>query len=192
MSTVYFITHPDVVIDPAVPVPRWPLSQRGRERMLAMLEHDWMSGIGSIYCSTEQKAIDGALIMSEALKIPYVGIPELAENDRSATGYLTGPEFDAAVDEFFRRPEESVRGWERAIDVQRRIIGATKAILNANTAEGDVAIVGHGGVGTLLLCHLSGASISRHRDQPPTNGGNFFAFDRSTLRLVHGWRPIDK
>ena len=108
--------------------------------------------------------------MSEALKIPYVGIPELAENDsRSATGYLTGPEFDAAVDEFASaRPEESVRGWERAIDAQlARIIGATKAILNANTAEGDVAIVGHGGVGTLLLCHLSGASISRHRGSAP-------------------------
>ena len=107
-----------------------------------------MSGIGSILlCSTEQKAIDGALIVSEALKIPYVGIPELAENDRSATGYLTGPEFDAAVDEFFRQTgeEKACEGGERAIDAQRRIIGATKAILNANTAEGDVAIVGHGG-----------------------------------------------
>jgi len=25
---VHFITHPDVVIDPAVPVPDWPLSAR--------------------------------------------------------------------------------------------------------------------------------------------------------------------
>ena len=34
MNTVYFITHPDVVIDPATPVAQWPLSQRGRMRML--------------------------------------------------------------------------------------------------------------------------------------------------------------
>jgi hypothetical protein len=27
--TVYFITHPDMLIDPAVPVPNWPLSTRG-------------------------------------------------------------------------------------------------------------------------------------------------------------------
>ena len=28
VPTVFFITHPDVVIDPEVPVPEWPLSQR--------------------------------------------------------------------------------------------------------------------------------------------------------------------
>ena len=33
MSLVYFITHPDVVIDPDVPVPQWPLSAQGKERM---------------------------------------------------------------------------------------------------------------------------------------------------------------
>jgi broad specificity phosphatase PhoE len=50
-----------------------------------------------------------------------------------------------------------------------------------------VAIIAHGGVGTLLLCHLSGLPISRDQDQPPTNGGNYFAFDQMTLRLIHGW-----
>ena len=38
MSVVYFITHPDVLIDPAVPVPEWPLSPRGRARMQAASE----------------------------------------------------------------------------------------------------------------------------------------------------------
>ena len=33
MSLVYFTTHPDVAIDPDVPVPRWLLSTRGKERM---------------------------------------------------------------------------------------------------------------------------------------------------------------
>jgi broad specificity phosphatase PhoE len=85
------------------------------------------------------------------------------------------------VSEFFRQPEESVRGWERAVDAQRRVVAAT---------DGDVAIIAHGGVGTLLLCHLSGLPISRDQDQPPTNGGNYFAFDQMTLRLIHGWRSI--
>jgi hypothetical protein len=35
--TVYFITHPDVLIDPSVPVPEWPLSPRGRDRMVLAL-----------------------------------------------------------------------------------------------------------------------------------------------------------
>jgi broad specificity phosphatase PhoE len=149
MSTVYFITHSDVVIDSATPVAQWPLSQRGRMRMLKMLlENQWISRVGAIYCSTEQKAMDGAAIISEVLGIPYTTISELGENDRSATGYLSEPEFDAVVDEFFRRPEESVRGWERAVDAQRRIIAGTKAVLRAKPVDGDVAIVAHGGTGT--------------------------------------------
>ena len=135
--------------------------------------------------------MDGAAIISEVLGIPYTTIPELGENDRSATGYLSEPEFDAVVDEFFRRPEESVRGWERAVDAQRRIIAGTKAVLRAKPVDGDVAIVAHGGTGTLLLCHLAGVPISRDWDQPRTNGGNYFAFDLMTFRLLHGWRSID-
>jgi broad specificity phosphatase PhoE len=191
MSTVYFITHPDVVIDPAIPVAQWPLSQRGRMRMLKMAENQCVPRVVSIYCSTEQKAMDGAAIISEALRIPYTTISELGENDRSATGYLSESEFDAVVDEFFRRPEESVRGWERAVDAQRRIVAATRAVLKVKPVDGDVAIVAHGGTGTLLLCHLSGVPISRDQDQPRTNGGNYFAFDLMTFRLVHGWRSID-
>ena len=189
--TAYFITHPDVVINPAIPVARWPLSRRGRMRMLRMLEDPWVSGVSAIYCSTEQKAIDGAAIISEALGIPYTAIPELGENDRSTTGYLSEPEFNAVVDEFFRRPEESVRGWERAVDAQQRIIAGTRAASMGRPIDGNVAIVGHGGVGTLLLCHLAGVPISRDCDQPRTNGGNYFAFDLMTFRLLHGWRPID-
>ena len=191
MSTVYFITHPDVVIDPATPVAQWPLSQRGRMRMLKMLENQWLSRVAAIYCSIEQKAMDGAAIMSEVLGIPYTAIPELGENDRSATGYLSEPEFDAVVGEFFRRPEESVRGWERAVDAQRRIIAGTKAVLRVKPSEGDVAIVAHGGTGALLLCHIAGVPISRGWDQPRTHGGNYFAFDPTTFRLLHGWRSID-
>jgi hypothetical protein len=54
MSLVYFITHPDVVIDPEVPVPQWPLSHRGKERMKKLLAKPWIDTIGSIYSSTEQ------------------------------------------------------------------------------------------------------------------------------------------
>src|SRR5262249_27973892 len=39
---------------------------------------------------------------------------KLGENDRLATGYLPRLEFEAAVDEFFARPQTSVRGWEPA------------------------------------------------------------------------------
>ena len=103
---LYFVTHPDVVIDPAIPVTQWPLAERGRSRMRCLLSKDWMPHIVAIYCSTEQKAIDGAAVLSEALGIPVHYVAALGENDRSATGYLPKMEFEATADAFFARPSD--------------------------------------------------------------------------------------
>lgn len=190
--TVRFITHPDVLIDPTVPVPEWPLSPRGRERMVRALARPWVGGVRAVWCSTERKARDGAEILAAHLGLPVSELADLGENDRSATGYLPRAEFEAVADLFFAHPDESVRGWERAVDAQRRIVGAVEAVLAASAGcGGDIAIVAHGGVGTLLLCHLGGLPIGRRHDQPPNNGGNHFAFDAATRRLLHGWRAID-
>lgn len=190
--TTYFVTHPDVLIDPAVPVPDWPLSLRGRDRMAQALTLPWLAGVRAVWCSTERKARDGAEILAGHLRLPVAELAQLGENDRSATGYLPRAEFEAVADLFFARPEESVRGWERAADAQRRIIAAVEQVLAASAGcAGDIAVVSHGGVGTLLLCHFRGDEIGRQYDQPPNNGGNYFAFDTSTRILHHGWRAID-
>lgn len=193
MPTAYFVTHPDVLIDPAVPVPDWPLSPRGRERMARALDQPWVGGIGAVWCSTERKARDGASILAGHLGLPVAEWAALGENDRSATGYLPRAEFEAVADEFFAYPERSVRGWERAIDAQHRIVAAVDHVLAASAGcGGDVAIVSHGGVGTLLLCHLLGGPIGREHDQPPNNGGNFFAFDAASRALLHDrWQALD-
>ncbi len=191
MSLVHFITHPDVVIDPAVPVPDWPLSERGRARMAAALGAPWVSGIRAIHCSTEQKAIDGAAMLAGHLGLPFATHADLGENDRSATGYLPRAEFEATADLFFAHPSESIRGWERAVDAQARIVAAVDRLL-AVPPVGDLAIVAHGGVGALLLCALLGEKISRQRDQPPTASGGFrFAFEAGSRRVVAGWERID-
>ena len=157
--TVYFITHPDVLIDPAVPVPDWPLSPRGRSRMTSALALSWMHSVRAVWCSTERKARDGAEILASHLGFAVAELAELGENDRSATGYLPRAEFEAVADLFFARPNESVRGWERAVDAQRRIIEGVDRVLAATAGcRGDIAIVGHGGVGTLLFCHLRGGA----------------------------------
>jgi broad specificity phosphatase PhoE len=189
----YFVTHPDVLIDPAVPVPDWPLTPRGRERMAQALALAWVGGLRAIWCSKERKARDGADILAEHLGLSVTALAELGENDRSATGYLPRAEFETVADLFFARPDQSVCGWERAADAQRRIVTAVDHVLAASAGrDGDITIISHGGVGTLLLCHLRGDAISRKHDQPPTNGGNYFAFDVATRQLRHGWRPIDE
>lgn len=188
---IYFITHPDVVIDPAVPVPRWSLSERGLRRMRGLLRQEWVLRIEAIYCSTEQKAIDGAAILSEATGMPFHQVVELGENDRTATGYLRPPDFDATVTAFFAHPSESIRGWERAEVAQARIVGAVADIDRAESGSGPIAVVSHGGVGALLLCHLTKQAISRTAEQPGESGGNYFAFLLPEGVLVHGWKPID-
>jgi broad specificity phosphatase PhoE len=186
-----FITHPNVVIDPAVPVPRWPLSERGRERMRAGLHQPWVRGLTAVHCSTEQKAIDGASILAQHLGIAYATHEALGENDRSSTGFLPPPEFERVADAFFAHPEDSVRGWERAVDAQQRIVAAVHAVDRSDTTMGTVAIVSHGAVGALLQCWLAGEPISRQWDQPANGGGNWFAFTLEPRALRSPWQPID-
>ena len=190
-ALVHFITHPDVQIDPAVPVPEWRLSARGRDRMAAMTGHDWVRGIGAIFSSTERKARDGAEILGAALLLSYDTHAGLGENDRSATGYLKKDEFEAMADAFFARPHESVRGWERAVDAQARVTAAMEDVLARAAPDRTVAVVAHGAVGALYLCHLKACAISRSEDQPPTGGGNYYTFERASRRLLHGWKSID-
>jgi len=190
VATVHFLTHPEVVIDPAIPVPDWPLSERGLARMRAACAEPWIAGIAAVFCSAERKARDAADIIAACRGLTPIVLPELGENDRSATGYLPREEFERTADAFFARPRESVRGWERAIDAQARIVAAMETVLRLAPPGQDLAIVAHGGVGALLLCHLRGEPISRAADQPPNGGGNRFAFDFHTRALREAWQTI--
>ena len=186
-----FVTHPEVVIDPAVPIPQWPLSAQGLARMRLLLRQPWVVQITAVYCSTEQKALDGAALLAAHLGLSVSHVADLGENDRSATGYLPAPEFERVVDQFFAHPTVSIRGWESAAVAQQRIVRAVTAIVAQEAALGSLAIVAHGGVGTLLLCALAGCVIDRRYEQPGTGGGNYYAFDAQSRVLRHRWRPID-
>jgi broad specificity phosphatase PhoE len=186
-----FVTHPQVVIDPEIPVPDWTLSQAGRERMERFASSPAAAGLTAIYCSAERKALDSAEILSGRTGVPFGVEAALHENDRSATGYLPPNRFEAVADRFFAEPETSVLGWERAADAQARILACVRGIAEQDATPGDVAIVAHGGVGALLLAHLSAAPISRRHDQPGSGGGNYFAWRRGGFALLHGWRSID-
>ncbi|MBZ9710799.1 phosphoglycerate mutase family protein [Mesorhizobium sp. ESP7-2] len=190
MPIAYYITHPQVQIDTTIPVPDWGLSDVGRARAHAMLDQPWIASIGRVVSSGERKAIETAEVLGRHLNLAVQVRQRMHENDRSATGFLPPPEFEAVADQFFANPHESVRGWERAIDAQQRIVSEVEAVLDVNDA-GNIAFVGHGGVGTLLLLSLSDRQISREADQP-AGGGNYFAYDLGARRLIHGWRPIDR
>lgn len=191
MRALYFITHPDVVVDPSLPVPAWPLSTRGLARMRRLLAAPWVARLGSVYASTEQKALDGARVLATAHGLEPILRADLGERDRSSTGYLPADEFRAAVTRAFAHPEERVRGWEASAEAQRRIVRAIDAICRTDTAGGDIAVVSHGAVGALYLCHATARPIGPAAEQPGRNGGNYFAIEVASRRLVQGWTPID-
>ena len=101
MPTIFFITHPDVAIDPGVPVPDWPLNERGRARMHAMTTRSWARGVRRIFASSERKAHGAAQIFADALG--------LGENDRSATGFLAKDQF---TERYTRLCGPQAEGWE--------------------------------------------------------------------------------
>ncbi|SEM21820.1 histidine phosphatase family protein [Bradyrhizobium sp. OK095] len=187
---VRYLTHPQVQIDPDVPVPQWGLSPVGRTRTEGHAHAGSLANTTQIISSGERKAIETAEIIAIRLGIMIEIREAMHENDRSATGFLKPVEFEAVADQFFAQPHLSVRGWERAIDAQARIVRETEAVL-ARNRPGDVLFVGHGAVGTLLFCHTAGHPIDRVHDQP-AGGGNCFAFTRDGRDVLHGWRSMEE
>jgi broad specificity phosphatase PhoE len=186
---IRYLTHPQVNIDPAVPVPSWGLSAVGRRRTTELANTMWLSGTTQIVSSAEQKAIETAEIIAGKLNVTVQVREAMHENDRSATGFLAPAKFEALADQFFAQPFVSIQGWERAIDAQLRIVGEVEQVL-ARSRAGDVLFVGHGAVGTLLFCHYSGLAIDRAHDQP-AGGGCFFAFVKDGRRVLHPWRRME-
>lgn len=190
MGAIVFITHPEVVIDPAVPVPRWPLSPVGRARMEAFAAALAGQKVAAVWSSDEQKAVDGAAILAGRLGAPRRIEPALGENGRESTGYIAPPEFWKVVEQFFARPDESVRGWEKARDAQARIIGAVTQV-DRTSDRGVVLIVSHGGVGALLTAHLQGVEIGQEDRPQNPSGGCYLTLDRAPLALRHSWREME-
>jgi broad specificity phosphatase PhoE len=188
---VRYLTHPQVLVDPAIPVPLWRLSETGRARVAALARRPGaLAGTTRVVCSDETKALETARPLAAALGAALEVRPRMHENDRSATGFLPSEEFERVADRFFAHPVESVRGWETAAAAQARIVGEVEACLAAQGA-GDLLLVGHGGVGTLLFCALAGVAIDRSYDQGAGGGGCWFAFDIEERRPGTGWQPME-
>ena len=187
MACLIFVSHPAVVIDPHCPVPDWRLSDAGRTVAATLAGRDIVQRATHIWSSAERKAQDTAAILAGTLGLPVSTRADLGENDRSATGFLPPTEFEAAADAFFAAPDQSFDGWETARDAQTRIVAATRAIV-AQHGAGELIIVSHGGVGTVLWCHLAGVPIDRRHDQP--GQGCYWIADLPALGLRGPWQPI--
>lgn len=185
-----YITHPQVRIDPNVPVPQWGLSEVGAERTKLAATRPWAGQLKRIVSSDETKAIETAEILAEACGVAVEIVHGMHENDRSATGFLPPPQFEEAANWFFANPQASFKGWERAIDAQERIAAAVDSVLADHDSKAPIAFIGHGGVGTLLKCRLGRHPIARSNDQPG-GGGNLFCFTLADRAISCDWTRME-
>jgi broad specificity phosphatase PhoE len=188
MPLVHVVTHPEVDIDPELPVADWTLSAAGLARLPVVIPV--LSRATSVWSSNELKALQAAQLIAGALKLSPSIHPGLAEIDRSATGYLPEPEFWATYQQFLELPDVSARGWETAHDAQRRMMRAVDAVLaDSRVGDGELVLVTHGGVAALLMAQLTGTPVQRLVDQP--GQGSYFSFDRADRELRGGWQSYE-
>lgn len=185
--SIRYLSHPQVEIDPNRPTPRWPLNDRGVERARVFSGAACLAETVAIYSSGETKALETAALIAAHRGLPIFVDEAMGEIDRSSTGFLPSEAFEAQADAFFARPADSVEGWERAMDAQARICAAFERASKAHPT-GDLLLVGHGAVGTLLYCAKAGLEIARRFDQPPGQGGHVLRFSGSE---VDHWRKLE-
>lgn len=186
MGILRYVSHGDVVKDPAIPVPNWSLNEAGAADAAALVDATWASTVVRVISSGETKAIEMASPFCAAHGIELEIRPETGEIDRSATGFVPHERHEELADRLFAAPEESADGWERAVDARDRLLAALGDVLGSGGP--DVMVVGHGGVGTILWCTLTGRTIARNEDQ---NGpGNVWAVDLDAGTGLHPWRRV--
>jgi broad specificity phosphatase PhoE len=190
---IHYVTHPEVQILPDVPMATWTLSEQGTQRARGLAKRVSALAIrGPVFTSPEVKAEQTAQILADALDVGVELTPGLAEIDRSATGFLPEPDFWATYHDFLSSPAVSARGWETAVEAQRRVVKTVDALLAES--DSDLLLVSHGGVGALLLAQVTGVPIQRVNDQPQQGCYFRFRVDGQPVAdgtLEQGWQPYE-
>lgn len=194
MACAVYISHPEVVIDPAVATPRWGLSEKGFLRARAFATRHPLPAAAKIFSSTERKALDLAAVLAEPAGLEIVADEAFGENDRSSTGYMDAALFEATADRFFAEPDTGPDGWESARAAQARIVAAVRQALETLPSGRLAVFTGHGAVGTLLKCHCAGRAIARAEDQrriAHPGGGNVFVFSTDLSAIACDWTAME-
>lgn len=139
-----------------LPARAWRLSQEGRARAGRLAERIHSYQPEKIVSSPEPKAVETAQIVATACGLELHLLDDLHEHDRSTVPFLSRPEFENGVQEFFNKPDALVFGRETANQAGERFSSAVTAVLAENQASSTIVIVSHGTVISLFLSRLTG------------------------------------
>ena len=186
MTRLIYITHPETVVDPHLPIKQWQISENGWKHAMRLVKRSWWQEVDVIYSSKENKALRVAEQIAdhwEHLKLPF-GNEELEEVDRSAAGFLKTEDYEKTKGEFFSNPLASSNGWETADAATKRTMKVISQIMEENVNK-TVAIVGHGLVGSLLICSLK--KIPPAETMLQETQGSIIEVDWDKKKLLSMW-----
>lgn len=193
MGYALYITHPEVILDPAIPSTRWQLSPQGRARADAFSRSRALAPVRLLIASAETKTMETAELLATSGAELLTG-HNFHENDRSSTGVVSAERLEALMDALYAEPDISPAGWETAAASRARVVRAVSEAIAAHGDRAPLAFIGHGTVGTLLKCHLAGRPATRDEDQrrmAHPGGGNVFVFDFPNRRLLSDWAAME-
>ncbi len=185
MTKVFLITHPDVVINKNQPIDEWVLSDKGLMRVENLMNKSLWEGVDVIYSSTEPKAKFVAEMAANKFNIPLFEKNCLIEIDRSSTGFLPYDEFMSVVEDFFKKPNESCRGWEKASVATLRISECVQNVVKENKGQ-SIVLVGHGAIFALLLCYIK--KIQPTIDMCQYGVGFIAEVDWDQKEIISSWK----
>jgi len=139
-------------------------------------------GLSAVYCSDLTRAVQSAEIIAEPYSLAPVRIADLRERSFGLWEGMTFSEIkEYYPNEFAAWAENplacSPMGGETTLAVRDRVIGAVDAILCEHAGQ-DVAVVAHGGVNRIILCHILGIPLE-----------NIFRIeqDYAALNIIEFW-----
>ena len=165
MKTLYFITHPEIVPDPSIPISMWDYSEHGIARWQGILKKIWIKDIEIVFTSPEERAKKAAQQLVDALGYTLHILHDLGPINRISTGILQNDDFSACAITFWEKPNESCRGWETAADAQKRAVRAVETILKETDGYHHIAAVSHEDIVNLIICHYQGIPIEQHEEK---------------------------
>lgn len=148
-----------------------PLSENGRKQMEQLAEYlnrsyksdTTYNGLNAVYTSPLSRALKSAEIIAEPHGLKPVAIEDLRER---SFGIWEGMTFTEIKEKY---PQE-FEAWagnplryspvdgESTVEVRERAVKAVDSLLSNHNSE-HIAIVAHGGVNRIILCHIMGIPL---------------------------------
>ncbi len=149
MAGLLLIRHAETAVSAAILSYEWGLTVDGRLQA-KRFAHKLPIPPDRLYNSEEDKAVETGRILADQFGIRCQTIVGVQEHDRTGVPYYPSrADFEAKIADFFTNPDQLVFGRERATEAFSRFSRAVTALPQKKMT----AVVSHGTVITLFICH---------------------------------------